>query len=108
MTTYIIRRIIQAIIILLIVTFVVFMVMRIIPGDPILMVAFGPLADAYETLIRDVVIGDQTLFVCDNEVENAWRIYDDLLSKDIEIFPYQAGTWGPAEIDRLQAPWFNP
>ena len=38
MTTYIIRRIIQAIIILLIVTFVVFMVMRIIPGDPILMV----------------------------------------------------------------------
>ena len=70
--------------------------------------AFGPLADSYETLLRDVVIGDQTLFVCDNEVENAWRIYDNLLSKDIEVYPYPAGTWGPAEIDGLEAPWFNP
>ena len=25
--------------------------------------AFGPLPEAYETLLRDVMIGDQTLFV---------------------------------------------
>jgi peptide/nickel transport system permease protein len=36
--TYIIRRLIQALIILIIVTFVVFIAMRFLPGDPILMV----------------------------------------------------------------------
>ena len=38
MATYIIRRLIQALIILIIVTFVVFIAMRFLPGDPILMV----------------------------------------------------------------------
>jgi peptide/nickel transport system permease protein len=37
MTTYVIRRILQALIVLLIVTFLVFVVMRLLPGDPILM-----------------------------------------------------------------------
>ncbi len=36
MTTYIVRRIIQAIIVLFIVTWIVFFVMRLLPGDPIL------------------------------------------------------------------------
>ena len=38
MTTYIIRRILQAILILIIVTFAIFIAMRYLPGDPILMV----------------------------------------------------------------------
>jgi glucose-6-phosphate 1-dehydrogenase len=70
--------------------------------------AFGSLPDAYETLILDVVTGDQTLFVCDNEVESAWRLFQDLLGQNIPVHQYAAGTWGPAEIDKLQAPWFNP
>jgi peptide/nickel transport system permease protein len=37
-TAYIIRRLLQALIILIIVTFVVFIAMRLLPGDPILMV----------------------------------------------------------------------
>ena len=69
--------------------------------------AFGPLADAYEALISDIITGDQTLFVCDYEVENAWRIYQNLLGGDNQVYPYKAGTWGPPEIHRLQAPWFN-
>ena len=36
MTTYILRRLIQAVIVLIIVTFIVFFVMRLLPGDPIL------------------------------------------------------------------------
>ena len=36
MTTYILRRIIQAVIVLFIVTWIVFFVMRLLPGDPIL------------------------------------------------------------------------
>ena len=38
MTTYIIRRIIQAVIVLLIITFMLFMAMRLLPGDPIYMI----------------------------------------------------------------------
>ena len=37
MITYIIRRLIQAVFILLILTFVVYGVMRLVPGDPLLM-----------------------------------------------------------------------
>lgn len=70
--------------------------------------AFGALADAYETLLRDVITGDQTLFICDDEVEHAWRLYDGLLEGDIPVFPYPAGDWGPPEIEKLQAPWLNP
>ena len=70
--------------------------------------AFGTLPDAYETLLLDIVTGDQTLFVCDDEVENAWRLYDGLLGQDIPVHPYPAGTWGPVETDKLQAPWLNP
>jgi peptide/nickel transport system permease protein len=38
MTTYIVRRIIQAMIVLLIVTLMLFMAMRLLPGDPIYMI----------------------------------------------------------------------
>lgn len=70
--------------------------------------AFGPLPDAYETLILDVTAGDQTLFVCDAEVEKAWQLYDGLLGQNLPVYPYPAGTWGPAEIAGLEAPWLNP
>ena len=38
MTTYILRRIIQAIFVLIIVTIIVFLLVRLLPGDPILMI----------------------------------------------------------------------
>lgn len=38
MTTYILRRIIQAIFVLLIVSIIVFILVRLLPGDPILMI----------------------------------------------------------------------
>jgi glucose-6-phosphate 1-dehydrogenase len=68
---------------------------------------FGPLTDAYETLLLDVVTGDQTLFVCDSEVEASWRFYDPLLTEAIPVYPYAAGSWGPEEMNRLPAPWLN-
>jgi len=37
MTSYIIRRLLQSIVVLLIVTFMIFFTMRLLPGDPILM-----------------------------------------------------------------------
>jgi glucose-6-phosphate 1-dehydrogenase len=63
--------------------------------------AFAPLPDAYETLLRDVVQGDQTLFVHADEVEGAWKLYDPILSWHREPLPYWAGSWGPEAADRL-------
>lgn len=64
---------------------------------------FGSLPDAYETLLLDVIKGDQTLFVRSDEVEGAWKFYSSLLEKDIPVYPYAAGTWGPPEADQLLA-----
>ncbi len=57
--------------------------------------AFGPMPDAYETLLYDIVKGDQTLFVHSDEVEDAWRLYTPLLEAGLPVRPYPAGTWGP-------------
>ena len=62
---------------------------------------FGALPDAYETLILDVLTGDQTLFVHSEEVEASWRLFDPLLADPPEVRPYPAGSWGPAAADRL-------
>ena len=63
--------------------------------------AFGKLPDAYETLLLDVIRGDQTLFVHADEVETSWRFYAPLLEREAEVVPYPAGTWGPEEAGRL-------
>jgi glucose-6-phosphate 1-dehydrogenase len=61
----------------------------------------GELPEAYETLLRDVMIGDQTLFVTADFTETAWRLYDPLLAGKRDLFFYTAGTWGPVEADHL-------
>ena len=63
--------------------------------------AFGPLPEAYETLLRDVMIGDQTLFVSADFTETAWRLYDPLLTGENSVYFYSAGSWGPREADAL-------
>jgi len=59
--------------------------------------AFGPLADAYETLLRDVMQGDQTLFVRADWVERSWHLFQPLLEASPVPLKYPAGSWGPAE-----------
>lgn len=63
----------------------------------------GPLPDAYETLLLEIIRGDQTLFVHSDEVEAAWKLYSPLLEKGRSPAGYEAGTWGPAEADDLPA-----
>jgi len=63
--------------------------------------AFAPLADAYETLLLDVLIGDQTLFVRGDEVEGSWSLYGPVLEHRPQVHPYAAGTWGPPEAERF-------
>lgn len=62
---------------------------------------FQPLADAYETLLLDVLQGDSTLFVSDDWVEASWKLYTPLLENKPKVVPYAAGSWGPAEADAL-------
>ncbi len=63
--------------------------------------AFGELPGAYETLIFDVLTGDQTLFVRGDEVEESWRLFTPLLDAGRDLHPYEAGTWGPEAADEL-------
>jgi glucose-6-phosphate 1-dehydrogenase len=64
---------------------------------------FGPhLHTAYETVLLDVMTGDQTLFVRSDEVEEAWRLYTPLLG-NIPVHPYKSGSWGPTEAEELPA-----
>lgn len=65
---------------------------------------FGPLPDAYETLLRDVVQGDRTLFVSAAETEASWRLYDPVIEERPAPLPYGPGGWGPEEADRLLEP----
>lgn len=61
---------------------------------------YGALPDAYQTLILDILEGDQTLFVRADEVEASWRLYDPLLEHLPKLIGYEAGTWGPPEMDQ--------
>jgi glucose-6-phosphate 1-dehydrogenase len=62
-------------------------------------------SDAYEELLLDVMIGDQSLFLRYDEVEWAWRVVDPVLmvwsmERDY-MSTYPAGTWGPRGTHRL-------
>jgi glucose-6-phosphate 1-dehydrogenase len=61
----------------------------------------------YETLLYDVMVGDQTLFMRADMVEQAWRIVQPVLDDWATIralFPdYASGSAGPAAADELLA-----
>jgi glucose-6-phosphate 1-dehydrogenase len=72
--------------------------------------------DGYERLIHDAMVGDATLFIRSDEVEQAWRIVDPYLQAWSEpggaLHFYGAGTWGPHMADLLVErsgdEWRNP
>ncbi len=71
--------------------------------------AFGELPEAYETLLLDVMRGEQTFFVRGDEVELAWRIFDPLLKELPQLHFYPAGTWGPGAAKALltEGEWYD-
>ncbi len=54
-----------------------------------------PIPDAYDTLLQDVMEGDQTLFVHAEETERSWSIFESLLDPRTAPENYPAGSWGP-------------
>jgi glucose-6-phosphate 1-dehydrogenase len=62
--------------------------------------------DAYETLLLDAMIGDDSLFTRGDEVERAWAIIDPIVEAWRSghagpIHFYGAGSWGPPAADEL-------
>ena len=62
---------------------------------------FDEMPEAYQTLLHDVLSGDQTLFVHGDEVEHSWRVYAPVLDAKDTPFSYEPGSWGPAEAEKL-------
>ena len=60
----------------------------------------GRLGD-YERLLGDAMAGDATLFARQDVVEAAWAIVDPVIHGPSAMFPYEPGTWGSKEADRL-------
>src|SRR5277367_226467 len=58
----------------------------------------------YEELLGDAMAGNQTWFAREDYVEEAWRIIDPILDSQ-NVIEYKAGTWGPAEADKLLEPY---
>jgi len=56
---------------------------------------------AYERLLGDAMKGDATLFAREDAVEAEWRIVAPILASTTPPHEYRAGTWGPAEAERL-------
>jgi glucose-6-phosphate 1-dehydrogenase len=62
--------------------------------------------EAYERLLLDAVHGDATLYPRSDSVEEAWKIIDPVLkewksNKNIKLYGYPAGTWGPEYADEI-------
>lgn len=62
--------------------------------------------EAYERLLLDCILGDNTLFAGQKEVFNSWRLLTPLINFWEENAPsdfpnYASGTWGPKAADAM-------
>ncbi|MGC9219233.1 MAG: glucose-6-phosphate dehydrogenase, partial [Athalassotoga sp.] len=65
--------------------------------------------DAYERLLLDCMLGDQTLFVRDDVMKESWSIFTPIIQNwqneqervKNELHIYPSGSWGPMEADEL-------
>ena len=66
--------------------------------------------EGYERLILLAMIGDQSLFTGSDGIELLWGISTPLLENPPPAEPYEPGSWGPASVDELIAPfrWHLP
>src|SRR3989338_3106073 len=66
-----------------------------------------PQPDAYERLLLEVIVGDQSLFLSQEIVEESWKIIDPI--REVwdagrpKLTIYKPGSWGPKEADDLIA-----
>ncbi|MFV1987327.1 MAG: glucose-6-phosphate dehydrogenase [Gemmatimonadota bacterium] len=75
--------------------------LRSLPLDFLYSEVFEGIPDAYQTLLLDILTGDQTLFVHAAEAEASWELFGPLLDSEALPSEYAAGSWGPVEADQL-------
>ena len=70
--------------------------------------SFGiQLAEAYERLLLDCILGDSTLYARKDMTERGWELVMPILDEwaatkaKVDFPNYEAGTWGPQEADDL-------
>jgi glucose-6-phosphate 1-dehydrogenase len=66
--------------------------------------------EAYERLLYDAMMGDQTLFTDADGIERLWEVSAPLLKDPPRLHPYKPGSWGPAAAQKLVSPrhWCLP
>jgi glucose-6-phosphate 1-dehydrogenase len=57
--------------------------------------------EAYQRLIHDAMLGEQTLFTRSDGIERLWEVSTPLLESPPPAQPYEPGSWGPSAADGL-------
>ncbi len=60
--------------------------------------------EAYERLILDTMMGDQTLFTSAEGIERLWEVSQPLIENPPPVHEYKPGTWGPEAMNDLTVP----
>jgi glucose-6-phosphate 1-dehydrogenase len=71
----------------------------------------GEGATPYEVLLHAALVGDSTHFTRQDMVEETWRIIQPLLDAPPDVRPYDPGSWGPSEAEKLASGfggWLGP
>jgi glucose-6-phosphate 1-dehydrogenase len=55
----------------------------------------------YEVLLRAAMLGNNTRFTRQDNVEETWRICGPLIEKPPKVQPYKPGSWGPKAAEKL-------
>jgi glucose-6-phosphate 1-dehydrogenase len=71
----------------------------------------GDPPEAYGRLLLDTMLGDQTLFIRNDNVELGWRLLMPIINAwesgklqiGADLHPYPAGSWGPPQANELIA-----
>ncbi|MDX6257975.1 MAG: glucose-6-phosphate 1-dehydrogenase [Frankiales bacterium] len=71
---------------------------------PLASVAEADPLPPYVKLIRDVIVGDRSLFTRPDGLGSAWDAIAHVLDNRPPVLPYPRGSWGPTEADELAAP----
>jgi glucose-6-phosphate 1-dehydrogenase len=72
----------------------------------------GEDATPYEVLLNAALVGDSSHFTREDSVEATWRVVQPLLDDPPPVRPYDKGSWGPSQADKLvsdyggwRSPW---
>ena len=57
--------------------------------------------EPYERLLGDAIRGESQLFTREEGIEQTWRIVQPLLDEPGPVHPYEQGSWGPKEAEKL-------